>query len=182
MSFQAEHKQKFDDLKVALHIDNRPQLKRDANGGNTILFVYPPDQEDKYIEKVRMLYPDAQFIDISRLFVNYIDSVGMDHFEEYYMEYENATDQIFKNDNDINLFNLIINEIKSASDNNTIPFIVRTGALYGTGIANQHIMDDKVVLSLRQPVVFFYPAKYENGELFFLNFKPSSKYRCKLVK
>ena len=182
MSFQAEHKQKFDDLKVALHIDNRPQLKRDANGGNTILFVYPPVEEIQYIEKVKELYPDAHFIDISRLFVNYIDTVGMDNFEEYYMEYENATDQVFKNDNDVNLFKLIINEIKTASDNNKTPFIVRTGVLFGTGIVNQHIMDDSVVLSLKQPVVFFYPAKYENDELLFLNFKPASKYRCKLVK
>jgi len=55
MSFQADHKQKFDDLKIALHIDNRPQLKRDANGGNTILFVYPPDEEDRYIKKAREL-------------------------------------------------------------------------------------------------------------------------------
>jgi len=182
MSFQADHKQKFDDLKIALHIDNRPQLKRDANGGNTILFAYPPDEEDRYIEKARELYPDAHFIDISRLFVKYIDSVGMDDFEEYYMEYENATDQVFKNDNDVNLFKLVINEIKTASDNNKIPFIVRTGVLFGTGIVNQHIMDDNVVLSLKQPVAFFYPAKFENNELFFLNFKRASKYRCKLVK
>ncbi|MDI6687775.1 MAG: DUF1788 domain-containing protein, partial [Desulfobacterales bacterium] len=132
--------------------------------------------------KAKKLYPDAHFIDISRLFVSYIDSVGMDDFEEYYMEYENATDQVFKNDNDVNLFKLIINEIKTASDNNKIPFIVKTGVLFGTGIVNQHIMDDSVVLSLKQPVVFFYPAKYDNDELLFLNFKPASKYRCKLVK
>ena len=182
MSFHAEHKQKFDDLKVALHIDNRPQLKRDANGGNTILFVYPPVEEDKYIKKAKELYSDEHFIDISRLFVRYIDNVGMDDFEVYYMEYENATDQVFKNDNDVNLFKLIIDEIKTASDNNKIPFIVRTGVLYGTGIINQHIMENSDVLSLRQPIVFFYPAKYENDELSFLNFKPASKYRCKLVK
>ncbi len=106
----------------------------------------------------------------------------MDDFEEYYMEYENATDQVFKNDNDVNLFKLIIKEIKKASDNNKIPFIVRTGVLYGTGIINQHIMENSDVLSSKQPIAFFYPAKYENDELFFLNFKPASKYRCKLVK
>jgi len=154
MSFQTEHKQKFDDLKVALHIDNRPQLKRDANGGNTILFVYPPVEEIQYIEKAKELYPDARFIDISRLFINYIDTVGMDNFEEYYMEYENATDQVFKNDNDVNLYSLIINEIKTASDNNKIPFILRTGVLYGTGIINQHIMENSDVLRLRLPIVF----------------------------
>jgi hypothetical protein len=181
MPFQAEHKQKFDDLKIAIHIDNRTQLKRDANGGNTVLFIFPPDEEDKYIEKAKKLYPDAYFIDISRLFVQYIDSIGLDDFVEFYRSYETTPDQVFKNDNDINLFKLIIDEIKIASKNNKLPFIVRTGILFGTGIVNQHIMDDSSVLSLEQPVVFFYPAKLEDNELLFLNFKPASKYRCKLV-
>jgi hypothetical protein len=182
MSFQTEHKQKFDDLKVAMHIENRPQLKRDANGGNTILFVYPPIEEEQYINKAKELYPNAHFIDISQLFVDYIDTMGMDNFVEYYTEYENTTDQVFKNNDDLNLFKLIINEITNASAEDKIPFIVRTGVLYGTGIVNQHIMDDKIVLNLKQPVIFCYPAKYEDGELFFLNFKPASRYRCKLIK
>ena len=181
MSFQAEHKQKFDDLKAALHISNRTQLKRDANGGNTILLAYPPDEEDKYIEKAKELYADEYFIDVSKLFIKYIDSVGWDEFEEFYKDYENTPDQVFKNDDEINLFKLIISEIRAASENNKIPFIVRTGALHGTGIVNQHIMDDSLVLNLDQPAVFFYPAKYENGKLLFLNFKPASKYRCKLI-
>ncbi len=182
MPFQAEHKQKFDDLKIAIHIDYRTQLKRDANGGNTVLFIFPPDEEDKYIEKAKKLYPDAYFIDVSRLFVQYIDSVGWDDFVEFYKSYETTPDQVFKNDGDNNLFKLIIGEIKAASGNNKIPFIVRTGALHGTGIFNQHIMDDSSVLSLDQPVVFFYPAKLEENDLLFLNFKSASKYRCKLVK
>jgi hypothetical protein len=182
MPFQAENKQKFDDLKVALQIENRTQLKRDANGGNTILFSCPPDDEIKYIKKAKELYPDEYFIDISRLFVKYIDNVGWDEFEEFYKDFENTPDQVFKNDNDTDLFKLIINEIKKASENNKIPFIIRTGALNGTGIVNQQIMEDNVVLNLRLPVVFFYPSKYEKGELFFLNFKRASRYRCKLLK
>ena len=181
MPFQAEHKQKFDDLKIAIHIDYRAQLRKDANGGNTVLFIFPPNEEDKYIEKAKELYPDAYFIDISRLFVQYIDSVGWDDFVEFYKSYETTPDQVFKNDNDINLFKLIIDEIKTASKNNKIPFIIRTGALHGTDIVNQHIMDDNSVLCLEQPVVFFYPAKLEENELLFLNFKPASKYRCKLI-
>jgi hypothetical protein len=182
MSFLTDHKQKFDDLKVALHIDNRARLRRDANGGNTILFVYPPCEEGQYIDTAKNLYPDAHFIDISRLFVDYIDTVGLDEFVEYYMEYENATDQVFKNDMDVNLYQMIINDIKAASENNQIPFIIRTGVLYATGIVNQHIMENSDVLSLSHPIVFFYPAEFNNDELLFLNCKPASKYRCKLVK
>jgi len=184
MPFQADNKQKFDDLKVTLHINNRTQLKRDANGGNTILFFYPPNEEDRYIEKARELYSDECFIDISRLFVKYIDSAGWDVFEEFYKDYINTPDQVFHDENrkETDLFKLIINEIKTASEKDKIPFIIRTGVLHGTGIVNQHIMEDKVVLNLKQPLVFFYPAKHENNEMVFLNFKPASKYRCKLVK
>jgi hypothetical protein len=30
--------------------------------------------------------------------------------------------------------------------------------------------------------VIFYPSKIDNGNIYFLNFKPASKYRCMLVK
>jgi hypothetical protein len=58
MPFLTEQKQKFDDLRVALHKDHRTQLKRTANGGNTVLFVYPPAEEEEYIAKAKELYPD----------------------------------------------------------------------------------------------------------------------------
>ncbi len=182
MSFQAEHKQKFDDLKVALQANNRTQLKRDANGGNTVLFIYPPNEEDPYIKKAKALYPEAYFIDISQLFVSYIDTVGWDDFKEFYQAYETTPDQVFKNDDEHNLFTLIRTEIQTAAEKDRIPFVIRTGALHGTGIVNQHVMEDSVVLGLKQPVVFFYPGKIEKGELLFLNFKPASKYRCKIVQ
>ena len=181
MSFQTAHKRKFDDLKCALHTDFRIQLKREANGGNTILLAFPPAQEGRYIAKAEELYVDACFIDISRLFVQYIDSVGYDAFEEFYRAYQTTPDQVFKNDDDDNLFIRIIDAIKAAAASDRIPFIIRTGALHGTGIVNQHIMDDNHVLRLKQPLVFFYPAELENDTLLFLNFKPASKYRCKLI-
>ena len=182
MSFQAEHKQKFDDLKVALHANNRTQLKRDANGGNTVLFIYPPNEENAYMKKAKALYPEAYFIDISQLFVRYIDTVGWDDFKEFYQAYETTPDQVFKNDDAVNLFRMIQEEIQKAAETDKIPFVIRTGALHGTGIVNQHVMEDSVVLGLKQPVVFFYPGKIEKGELLFLNFKPASKYRCKIVQ
>lgn len=181
MSFHAAHRKKFDDLKTALHAGNRNQLRRDANGGNTILFVFNPIEEDRYLEKAKELYPEAGFIDISRLFVRYIDQIGWDDFREFYCNYETCTEQVFNNDGDDNLFRMIISAVEAAAGRGKIPFIVRTGALYGTGILNQHIMDDKTVLNLKQPVVFFYPAKIEKDDLLFLNFKPASRYRCKIV-
>ena len=71
MSYITEHKQKFEDLK--LYLKNQDQLKIKANGGNTILFSYPPDEDNLYIEKAKDIYKDkAAFINISKLLVEYI--------------------------------------------------------------------------------------------------------------
>ncbi len=86
MPFLNEHKQKFDDLRAALHEDNRTQLKRSANGGNTVLFIYPPAEEEEYIAKAKELYPDGHFIDVVELFVKSIDSVGIEDFKQFYKD------------------------------------------------------------------------------------------------
>jgi len=68
MPYITDHQQKFTDLKF--HIANQDQLKRQANGGNSILFSYPPNEEQQYIEKAKELYTDnASFIDVSKLLV-----------------------------------------------------------------------------------------------------------------
>ncbi len=66
MSYTTDHKQKFDDLRF--YIENQDQVRREANGGNSILFSYPPDEEQLYIDKAKELYEEkAVFIDISKL-------------------------------------------------------------------------------------------------------------------
>ena len=52
MPYLEDHKAKFDNLRVCLDAQNRDQLKRKANGGNTILFTCPPDEEQMYIDQV----------------------------------------------------------------------------------------------------------------------------------
>jgi len=70
MSYITDHKQKFDDLK--LRIDNKDQWKKEANGGNSILFCYPPDEEQLYIYKAQEIYQEtAAFIDVSKLLVKF---------------------------------------------------------------------------------------------------------------
>jgi len=56
MPYITDHKQKFDDLKF--HIENQDQLKKQANGGNSILFSYSPDEEQLYIEKAAEIYQE----------------------------------------------------------------------------------------------------------------------------
>jgi hypothetical protein len=85
-------------------------------------------------------------------------------------------------DSEVDLFDLIIGEIERACQNGKIPFLIRTGCLYGTGIENVNIMEHKTVMALSHPLVIFYPSRIEGDSIYFLNFKPASKYRCTLVK
>lgn len=182
MPYIIDHQQKFNDLKF--HIENQDQLKRQANGGNSILFSYQPDEERQYIEKAKELYVDnASFIDVSKLLVQFIDEDGWESFSEYYRNFRNTTHLVFRSDDPTpDLFDLIIKEIESASQIDTIPFLIRTGCLFGTGIENVNIMEHKTVMNLAHPLVIFYPSKIEDDNIYFLNFKPASKYRCTLVK
>ena len=182
MSYITDNQQKFTDLKF--HIANQDQLRRQANGGNSILFSYPPDEEQQYIEKAKELYADnAFFIDVSKLLVQFIDEDGWDSFSEYYNDFRNTPHLIFRSDDPTpDLFDLIISEIEDACRNDKIPFLIRTGCLFGTGIENVNIMEHKAVMNLPHPLVIFYPSKIEDDNIYFLNFKPASKYRCTLVK
>ncbi len=182
MPYIADHKQKFADLDF--NIDNQDQLRRQANGGNSILFSYQPDEENLYIEKARGLYgKKAEFIDISQLLVKFIDIDGWDAFSEYYSDFSNTPHVVFKSeDPEPDLFDMIIFAIKQACEEDKIPVLIRSGCLYGTGIENVNIMEHRDVMSLKHPLVIFYPSKISEDNIFFVNFKPASKYRCTLVK
>ena len=182
MPYINNHQQKFADLKF--HIENQDQLRRQANGGNSILFSYPPIEEQQYIEKAKELYADkAVIIDVSKLLVQFIEKDGWESFSEYYNDFKNTPHLIFRSEDPTpDLFDLIIVEIERACQNDKIPFLIRTGCLFGTGIENVNIMENKVVMNLPHPLVIFYPSKIEDDNIYFLNFKPASKYRCTLVK
>jgi hypothetical protein len=159
-------------------------LRLQANGGNSILFSYTPHEEHLYIEKAKELYADkAVFIDVSKLLVQFIDEDGWNSFQEYYNDFKNTPHLVFRSDDpSTDLFDLIIGEIEKACQNDQIPFLIRTGCLFGTGIENVNIMEHRAVMNLPHPLVIFYPSKIEDDNIYFLNFKPASKYRCTLVK
>ena len=86
MPYIVDHKQKFTDLNF--NIKNQDQLRRQANGGNSILFSYPPIEESLYIEKAQELYFEkAEFIDVSKLFVQFVDNKG-EMTKEIYFYFE----------------------------------------------------------------------------------------------
>jgi len=182
MSYITDYQQKFTDLKY--HIRNQDQLRLKANGGNSILFSYPPHEEHLYIAEAKKIFSDkAHFIDISKLLVEFIEKDGWDFFREYYYDLINTSHLVFHSDDpEPDFFDMIIGEIEKACHVDKIPFLIRTGCLFGTGIDNVNIMENKSVMELLHPLVIFYPSKIEEDNLYFLNFKPASKYRCILVK
>ena len=181
MPYIIDHRQKFEDLDQ--QIANQDQLRRTANGGNSILFSYVPEEEKLYIEKAQDLYKDtSEFIDISKLFVQFIDADGWNGFKDYYCEYKETPHKVFRSDDpSTDLFDLIIEAIKEANARDKIPILIRTGALYGTGIENVNIMEHQSIMNMKHPLVIFYPSRITDDDLYFLNFKPASKYRCALV-
>lgn len=183
MSFQIDHRKKLDSLMYQL--DNIDELKRSANGGNTVLFTFPPDEEQEYIQLLKNHFQDkSEFIDIGSLFAKFIDSFeSMAEFEEVYKSL-NPSSKIFKSDDpEDDLFDMIIQSIKQASDNEKIPILMHTGSIYGTGIENQNIMEDKLVMyELNKPLIIMYPSTMKNDELYFLGVRKANKYRCTLVE
>ena len=76
-SFQFDHNRLFDNLENALKND-LASIQVEANGGRSILFVYPCDDDDEYIaEGKRRLSPDQYcFIDIRETFAEYVSEIG----------------------------------------------------------------------------------------------------------
>ena len=184
MGYIEDHKVKFDNLKVSLDLKNRDQLRRKANGGNSILFTYPPEEEKEYLKKLEemILNENFQIIDISKLLVKYIDSLGWEAFEEYYNDFKDTPHLVFKSEDEtVDLMDMIIEEILQADSEDKVSVLVRTGSLYDTGIENVNIMEHSKVMNMKHPLVIFYPCKLENDNLYFLNFKPASKYRCTVI-
>ena len=183
MSFQTDYVEKFQNLAVALSAENVDQIRLSANGGNTILFVYPPADEEAYVQEARKLYPNAQFIDVRQLLIDFIQQIGWADFKAYYTAYRSQPEVIFMDDGEEEkLFFRIISSIRQAIQAGKIPILIRTGALYGTGIDNVNIMQHPDVMRFDQPLIVFYPAVFKSeSELDFLGVKPASKYRCKLI-
>ena len=183
MSYTTDYREKLANLQ--LQFKNQDQLRRQANGGNSILFTYPPKDEHLYLEKIQEIYADtATFIDVSKLLTNFIDHDGWDAFEQYYQDFAATPHKVFKSEDDTSsdLYSLIIEAICKACEDGRIPILIRTGCLYGTGIENVNIMEHAAVMALKHPLVICYPSTHSDGNILFLSFKPASTYRCTLVK
>ena len=173
------------DLENAVRAYDENNIKLSANGGNSMLFMCPPLEEGEYIRLMRQdLNPDNySFIDINELLVRFIDT-NEDEIKSKFEILQNSSNQIFKlppGEEGNDLFQLIIQSIVSVYNQNKIPILIRVGALNGTDIENIHIMENKVVMHGKKPVVILYPADKRNDEIMFLGIRPASKYRCMVI-
>lgn len=181
-TFDIKHNKMFDDLDLALKRD-LSKLTTEANGGRSILFVYPPQDEDRYLEEAHKRLDDRfVFIDLRQLFVQFIDNMGWEYFAEGFSE--DGMDMFKSSDyHDEDFIHLILSEIKRVIDSNHNPVLIHTGSIYGMGFTNIDYMESKVVMSSRYPMVVFYPGSIDDkGNVLFLDSQKASKYRCIVIK
>ena len=79
------------------------------------------------------------------------------------------------------LFSHVMHSIAKSFKENKIPVLFHSGALYGSGIDNIHLMENEVVMKSSIPLIILYPATKDGDKLLFLSKRPSSKYRCMII-
>lgn len=180
-SFIQDNNRLFDALRTALKQD-MANLSIQANGGRSILFVFPPEDEADYINAApKQLKSGFQFIDFRRSYEQFISKIGQDTFDSLYKDL--GTEVFFSQTMHPTLFDHIIEEIRQAYEAGMIPVLIHTGMTVDYGFSNINIMENEVVMTAKLPLVVFYPATFDqNGTLKFLGKYNASKYRCIVVK
>lgn len=179
-TFIQEHNRLFSDLTAALSRD-LARLSSDANGGRSILFVYPPKDEEKYIEEAKCRFIQGyEFIDLREMFVEFINNKGLDKFKR---QFKNSGTDVFVSQNytESTFYSYMMSKIVETATKGVVPVLVHTGVIYKMGFSNQNIMEDPNVMKFQKPLVFFYPAMLRNDTIYFLDKQPASKYRCVVV-
>lgn len=179
-NYTREHNRLFDGLTAALSRD-LARLSAEANGGRSILFVYPPEDEERYIEEAKRRYTDGyEFIDLREVFTDFVDSKGLDKFKR---QFKNMGSEVFVSQNysEGTFYSFLMKRIVDVSSKGVSPVLMHTGVIYKMGFSNQNIMEDPNVMKFRKPLVFFYPATVNNETIYFLDKQPASKYRCVVV-
>lgn len=174
------------EAKRLVESDRRSEIRLNANGGNSILIVCDPMKEMEYIDHLNDLLPTDNFsiIDLSQCLVDFV-TVYKSEIDGWFDELQSNPNQIFKapdNDQSPDIFKEIISNIQSALQQDKVPVLINTGALYGTGIHNIHIMENEIVMKAALPLIILYPATIEPDRIMFLGKHPASKYRCMIIQ
>jgi len=173
------------DAKKLVESGRRSEIRLKANGGNSILIRCEPMMELEYINKLIELLPAENFsiIDLNQCLMDYVSNTGPE-LEELYNLLQSSTQEIFKapaGEDSNDLYKEILHQIDKALKDKKVPVLIKTGALYGTGIHNIHIMESGTVMNADLPLLILYPATIEQDQILFLGKQPSSKYRCYII-
>ncbi|HAR63070.1 MAG TPA: hypothetical protein DF296_06240 [Candidatus Margulisbacteria bacterium] len=172
--------------KRLVEANNRSEIKLNANGGNSILILCEPGRESDYIKSITKLMTDETYeiIDLNKLLNDYVQS-NKEELAESFELLKGSLHQIFKapeGESGNDLFSLVINKIAESMSNKKIPVMIHSGALYGSGIDNIHIMENALVMKASLPLIILYPATKDKDTILFLGKRPASKYRCMIVE
>jgi hypothetical protein len=172
-------------LKRIVESDKRSEIRLNANGGNSILLVCPPESEFEYIRKLieMMSSKTYQIIDINEMLISFVE-IHKSDISEMFDLLRGSVNQIFKapeGETSPDLFKQLLSAIKLSFNENKIPVLINSGALYGSGIDNIHLMESELVMKSNKPLIILYPATQDGDQLMFLNSRPASKYRCMIV-
>ena len=165
--------------------DKRSEIRLNANGGNSILVVCEPKQEFDFIKTINNLCDSETYsiIDLNSLLFQFV-SENKELLADTFELLKGSVHQIFKapeSEEGNDLFKFILNIISNAFLENKIPILIHSGALYGSGIDNIHLMENEIVMNSKLPLIILYPATKEGDKLLFLSKRPASKYRCMIV-
>jgi len=181
----ANPEQIINQIKKLVDADSRSEIQLNANGGNSILVVCPPEQENLYLRTLHDLLETSKYtiIDLNALLISFVDQY-QELLNESFELLKGSVLQVFKmpdGETGPDLFKHILNAIETAFLDEKIPVLVHTGALYGSGIENIHLMENVLVMKSDKPMIILYPASHDGEKLMFLNSRPSSKYRCMIA-
>lgn len=185
--FDIDHNRLFGLLDDVLSQD-LTQLRLDANGGNSILFVYPNEEDALYVaEAKRRFNGKAIFVDVAKALTNFQDEIGLEKFNRIAKRMRNSIYYRQLPDGNVAedcFFNYLINLLKSASQYDKPIFLIGTSAIANKGFSNINIMENPTVKAAKQPLVYFYPSVQEGDKIYFLGDKNhiASKYRCLVIK
>lgn len=172
-------------VKRIVESDKRSEIRLNANGGNSILLVCPPELEYQFIQKLDELMPTDTYliIDLNQILITFVDS-NSEILNDMFDLLRGSVNQIFKapeNEAGQDLFSQILAAIENAFCEDKIPVLINSGALYGSGIDNINLMESELVMKSKNPLIILYPATREGEQLMFLNSRPASKYRCMTI-
>jgi hypothetical protein len=173
------------EIKRIVASDRRSEIRLNANGGNSILIVCEPVREPEYIETLKnnLGSDEYELIDVAQVLIEFV-SHQKEKLSQLFELLQSSVQEIFKAPEDEeseDLFKIILGRVRKSYKAGKVPVLLSTGALYGTGIDNIHIMENELIMKASMPLIVLYPATKQGDTLLFLGKRPASKYRCMII-